>query len=223
MGRRYDIALCRDDYERLIDLLKQGSGKYFLQDHSTEKHYVFPYAKLRLNDTAAVEKTFECLKINAGVFVDIFPLDRIKIPPNYLSNLRRLVIKLITCSIFKKEGVWYRRVGLKKLVHIPEVVLALLPKKWLIRMQRLLGIRSGKGGYAILCDPNYSIAKTYYTEEELSKRVQLPFEDMFVWASATWDKALKRTYNNYMTLPPEDKRDSGHEFSKIVLNGKVYL
>ena len=49
-------------------------------------------------------------------------------------------------------------------------------------------------------------ANEFYAEDEINEYVRMEFEDteFFVWKG--YDKILRDTYGDYMTLPPESKR-----------------
>ena len=75
-----DIDMFRDDYERFIFFAKQElEAPYFLQTHETDSLSMYGHAKIRNSRTMAMQN-FEydnMLNYNQGVFVDIFPLDKI--------------------------------------------------------------------------------------------------------------------------------------------------
>lgn len=47
--------------------------------------------------------------------------------------------------------------------------------------------------------------------------IELEFENIVVNAPSNWEENLKRLYKNYMELPPENKRNSGHDVYKILV------
>ncbi|RZQ06506.1 hypothetical protein D8T39_20800, partial [Vibrio vulnificus] len=76
-----DIALLRDDYEKLLclddDHIPDG---YELQHPRNNKLTPFPYIKFRRTDTSLVEYGIHKIKMNHGVYFDVYPLD--KLPEN---------------------------------------------------------------------------------------------------------------------------------------------
>ena len=72
-----DIAMMRDDYLKLMDILPNELPEQFeLQNDKTEKGYVYLYCKVRDNnssirETCDVNKRFK----NQGLFIDIFPME----------------------------------------------------------------------------------------------------------------------------------------------------
>ena len=71
-----DVVMLRDDYDILLNNSQLFSSPYFLQSYKTEKEYNRPHAQLRNSNTTAI---LPCeghrVKINQGIFIDIFALD----------------------------------------------------------------------------------------------------------------------------------------------------
>ncbi len=217
-----DIGLLRPDYEKLLALLERRPiAGCFLQTFRTDPHYIQPYAKLRLDHTRYVETYWKDVDMHHGVFIDIFPLDRIKAPGSRGTELRRLLAKEITFSIWRKEKCPMRREGLKRLEMIPSTLLALLPKKTLVRMQDSLVIREDRPWqYASsMFTSNYTTGKVYYALSDFDALRLFDFEDTQLYGPADYDAKLRRLFKNYMELPPPEKRNSGHRVEEISLGG----
>ncbi len=215
-----DIALLRPDYEKLLELLKRRPIEgCFLQTFDTDPHYVQPYAKLRLDHTRYVESYWKDIDMHQGVFVDIFPLDRIRTPGGRGTELRRLLSKEITFAIWRKEKCTLHRKGIKRLEVIPSTLIALLPKRTLIRMQEGLVIRENKNWDYVssMFTSNYTTAKIYYKLFDFDERALYDFEDTRLYGPANYDEVLGRLFRNYMELPSVEKRNSGHDVVEISL------
>lgn len=73
-----DIGMTRDNYERFLSVAPDElSPLYFLQTPETEKHTPFIFAKVRRNDSMFSESQFSSIEMHQGIYVDIFPFDRI--------------------------------------------------------------------------------------------------------------------------------------------------
>lgn len=71
-----DVGMLRKDYERFLkEAPKEFDSRYFVQDHSTDPDYYFPFIKIRDNETTAIEWVTQKGKFNQGLWLDIFPFD----------------------------------------------------------------------------------------------------------------------------------------------------
>lgn len=213
-----DIGVQREDYEKLIKLLqKEPIEGCFIQDYSTDPHYYQPYAKLVKEGTVFIEGYRKNCKAKSGLFIDIFPFDSIKAPGLKETKFRRTLSRIITFAVWSKEDCHMERKGSKKLINVLGTVIGVLPKKMLVKMQRSLVVRDSKDWkyLASMFSSNYDSDRLYFKKEDFDNLIEIPFEDIVVNAPANWEENLKRLYKNYMKLPPEDKRNSGHDVYKI--------
>ena len=71
-----DIGMFRKDYDIFLEEGQKLLPKdVFLQTFITDKEYPTYFAKLRKSNTTFIEKSVSKLKMNHGVYLDIFPLD----------------------------------------------------------------------------------------------------------------------------------------------------
>jgi len=215
-----DVGVVREDYEKLITLLSEKPIEgCFLQEYSTDEHYYQPYAKLVKEDTVFIEGYRKNCKAKSGLFIDVFPLDSIETPGLKSTKFRRTVSRFITFAIWSKEDCHMERSGSKKMVNVAGAILSILPKKTLIRWQKKLVIRNKPEWeyLASMFSSNYDSDRLYFKKSDFDNIISLPFENIEIAAVANWEENLKRLYKDYMKLPPEDKRNSGHDIYKISL------
>lgn len=157
------------------------------------------------------------MEIHQGIFVDIFPLDKIPAPGDKMTEFRRLVAKAITFAIWRKEGCRVRRSGLKRLEYITSFCIKHLSKSMLTKLQDRLVIRNDPNWnyWGSMFSSNYSTSKVYFSDEELRNLVLLDFEDTQLYGPSTYDRVLSSMFRNYMKLPPESKRNSGHDVIEV--------
>lgn len=95
-----DLAMLRDDYEKLI---AEGpailSSEYEIQHPKTNKRTPYNYVKFRRKDTALVEYRNCKLKINHGVYFDIYPIDNL--PDDYTEYMKQKLAYDQWVSIFQ--------------------------------------------------------------------------------------------------------------------------
>ncbi|SEA02121.1 lipopolysaccharide cholinephosphotransferase [Pseudobutyrivibrio sp. ACV-2] len=213
-----DVGLLREDYEKLIKFLQEEPIEgCFIQDYSTDSHYYMPYAKLVKEGTVFVEEYRKNCKAKNGLFIDIFPFDSIREPGLKSTKLRRMIARLLTFAVWSKEECHMERKGNKKLINLVSAVVGVLPKQTLINIQNKLVIRNHDDWeyLASMFSSNYDSDRLYFKKTDFDNLIELPFEDIVVNAPSNWEENLKRLYKNYMALPPEDKRNSGHDVYKI--------
>lgn len=100
-----DVGMMRSDYERFAEVAQQELGdRFFLQSPDTEPHTPFYFMKVRMNGSRFSESTFKHIDMHQGIFVDIFPFD--KIPRRkWLERLQHKVVFFLNGLFIAKE-IW---------------------------------------------------------------------------------------------------------------------
>lgn len=100
-----DIGMTRENYNRFLCVAeKELSSEYFLSYIKTDFHTPFFYAKVKKNGTLFVEGRYKNVKMHHGIFVDVFPFD--KIPENrILREGHYKVANFLKCCFMGKE-IW---------------------------------------------------------------------------------------------------------------------
>lgn len=100
-----DIGMTRKNYERFLreapSILEKG---FFLQWFETDYHTPHYFAKVMREGTIFIEKDFKDLDVHRGIYIDIFPFD--KVPDNKtLQAVHRIFCNFWNCCFMAKE-VW---------------------------------------------------------------------------------------------------------------------
>lgn len=100
-----DIGMTRENYNRFLqEAPKVLKKEYFLQWVKTDKDTPFYFAKVRKNNTSFIERPFKKLKIHPGIFIDIFPFD--KVPDNQgLQKAQRILCNFLN-GCFMGKSIW---------------------------------------------------------------------------------------------------------------------
>lgn len=100
-----DVGMMRPDYERFAKVAQKEIGdRFFLQTPDTEPHTPFYFMKVRMNGSRFSEATFKHIKMHQGIYVDIFPFD--KIPRQaWLERLQHSVLFFFNGLFIAKE-IW---------------------------------------------------------------------------------------------------------------------
>ena len=207
-----DVYLGPKDYYKFKKIIKDLDCKYFYQSLETEKFYSLSFAKIRKNNTKAIEKKMLKEKIHQGIYIDIFPLvpypDDIKARNKMIKNLKTYRILVEADLVDKSKYDTYSNFGkvLSKLM------------KFIPRILRN-NIARNKLEKIILYDGNYSkyidiIDNIVFSKDSFEKNVELKFENKKYNCPQNYDKYLKEIYGDYMLLPKIKDRVA-HNFLEV--------
>jgi len=119
-----DVGMCRDDYKRFLEEAPGVvSPDFFLSHYGVEPGFPFTFAKLRKNGTYIEEEFTKGIEMNKGIFVDIFPFD--KIPDNgWLEKIQRyLARKCHLLFLWKQSGIKPDNILLRPFLILPASLL----------------------------------------------------------------------------------------------------
>lgn len=203
-----DVYMRIEELEFLQKHSRMFGEGYFLQHSGSDSEYGLMISRLRNSGTTLIERTEDDRDMNHGIFIDIYPLFN---SPEKGFGARRLV-----CISMLYRLMLYNRIprnrGLAMKVG-SGILLKLIPKKM---KKRLVG-----RCYKILRNsPKTGHLSSLYGDEADIRYpagcffpVQwVPFENGFAPVQADWDLYLKKTFGNYMELPPEEDRKFHHDF-----------
>ncbi len=200
-----DISMPREDYEKFLEVAPlELNEKYYLENRKYNEKFHLPFTKIKKNNTEFREIFTSKLDNHKGIFVDIFPLDNIKNPSNFLTKIRSIIIKNTVQAVFVK-------LKLQKLNECRRPFLCALYQpfsvKTMYKFQRFLMTKDNKIETKYLCNfcGQYSIWKETFDRKMLTP-VKVPFEDKKYNTFKYYDEYLRHIYGDYMKLPPEEDR-----------------
>ncbi len=206
-----DVGMPRVDYERfLLCASKYLPKEYFLQTYKTDKEYPYPFAKIRDNRTLYKERLLSKLKINHGVWIDIFPLDFCSPHTKILYLLRKIILQRTACRFVRKMN------PLKAIAQVFSYIVCPSWEKSIKWQDRL--IQSQKSNTTMLANFCGSWGrKENVPTEWYGEGTDLSFEHLKVKGPAKYHNWLTNVYGDYMKLPPEEKRIIKHSPLEIKL------
>ncbi|AHM57290.1 LicD family protein [Peptoclostridium acidaminophilum DSM 3953] len=215
-----DIAMERKDYDRFCSICKDQLHKdFYLQNHVTDKNFNMYISKVRLKDTLLVDKRVKNLKMHQGIYVDIFPLDYSKKNTGTSLKIRASLIKVFFWIKVVKLKNAQPNIFIKRLLKIPATIIAHFIPLALIDFltNSLMTSEDEKAHYLVNFCSQYGYRKQTMNKHIYGDPIKVKFENNYYSAPAQYDFYLTRIYNNYMELPPRDKRRTIHEFVDVDL------
>lgn len=207
-----DIVMNRGDYLKFIDIMKKQNGRYRLLSKETNENYYYLFAKVVDTKTIIYEETLPNIS-DIGIFVDVFPNDNLpddkmhrKIHQNLMWNIR----KSVSSTIYSYD---YYKKNAKTSFYFLSIVSHFFGRKKIMKFADLISTKYNDVDTKY-CFSSFGTSKKYknLNRDIYRESVQVEFEGFFFPAPIGYDEFLKKTYGNYMELPPKEKQISNHTY-----------
>ena len=216
-----DVALLREDYDKLVKMTDSFKRPYFLQNNYNDDCFYGGYIKLRNANTTAINPQNWYANCCEGIFIDIFPIDKgytSSIKEHFklkkIHHLQRLLyaksygffrsfkdMSLLVWKFYKYAGKIIPR---QKLLEKLDAVLKENDTNASNKLKNKLGIYSH---YSENCMPRYLPADAF---EDICR---MEYEGIEFYAPKLWDDVLFKLYGaRYLT--PSNGNDEFHAFYK---------
>lgn len=203
-----DIGLIRDDYNKLLKVLESsGNKRFFLQNNETDPNYFLGYSKIRMNNTIYREKYYKNVDMHQGVFVDIFPFDKVG-KSTFSTKIKYSFLKIIQVLILVKYYNLTKRGVLYSFCFFP---LMFLSKKSLQMISEKL-LKPNNDIHAPVYYLNsfgrYSFDKELVEVNNIGQPKLKKFENTSLYVPEKIENYLTNLYGDYMKLPPLHLRET---------------
>lgn len=210
-----DVGMMRDDYDSFKEkapaiLAKKG---LFLQDIGTDQYTAFNYIKIRKDNTAFVEYCNRKSKMHKGIYIDVFPYD--KIPKEQQQKIRYLK------SIKKWQLFWdvHQTPDISEQPSTIKGYIIASLRRIAYYIFRIIPMSVISNKMNLLCRKYYTLSdsfvgyvcsdKCYYTDfrwNDFLPVVYVQFEGNQLPVPANVDGFLKKCYGEYTILPDKSKQ-----------------
>lgn len=212
-----DIGMLRADFERLfVAYAADPIPGTYLQSHRNEPGYPYPFAKLRLDGIWVEEPGFPGAKGHAGIFIDVFPFDRLPASP-HAQTIQSFGLGLLNLFIMplSDDGLAATPSPAMRLVkRCAALMRGFLPRRGLIALREWLAQRGNAsagrildsfGMYGIRFGPETPVAL-----ELLLPPIKVRFGEIEAWIPAQAEAYLTALFGDWRQLPPQEMRRPGH-------------
>lgn len=212
-----DIAMPRDDYERLIRICKdQLKYPYYLQTTLCDQECFYMWASLRNSETTGNRETCLSKTQNNGIGIDIIPLDgcednliayRVSRYPvrivsvlanTYVNEFNQSLTARIIRKILRLTGFDYKKAY-----------------EWAEKKSKSFKWDEyTKVAFRAHADPLYQkkqLRKDMWDKKDFESCVRMPFEFLEIPVPIGYDHLLKQIYGDYMKFPPIEQRQGKHD------------
>lgn len=203
-----DICMPREDYEKFISLWKD-TDKYILQNHDTDREFPQGFTKIRKNNTAFIQKTDLNKEYHKGIFIDIFPYDRV---PNGKIKQKIQMLHAMFYQLYNRgyapsdNGLIYN--------FCCKLILFFVPKKKYYNKSKhhlkCVCKYNNDNSLSLFSISSFFSMHRYYPSDAFDNIIKMKFEDTYVSAFKDYDIILSKFYGDYMKLPPESEQNWYH-------------
>lgn len=212
-----DFQMPRKDYDIFVKEAQKYLPNYlFVQTHDTDKKYLMPFAKIRNSQTTAIDKYYSKLKINQGLWIDIFPLDDLP-----LSIRKQKLLNWFDNQFLRRRYMphRYKMQGFKTKFANAFVKICFPSKTLAYKWSKHLAVKYSKKGNGNFYWNNVDGRLVFNMKKEWFENYSLlKFEGVDIRMPFNTIDFLVDHFGNWDELPPEDKRVTNHDFSLLDLN-----
>lgn len=218
-----DIALPRNDYEHFLQIAPAEfkNDHYFLQTPWSDQNYALSYAKI-LDRNTYIEERNNVNNARKGVFLDIFPLD--KIPKSKEKRRRQMIdIRRLDSRIYLKLRYNIIDNPIRRLYGTLSSEQLLAAKTFKQNRQQTMvayNNRENLDQFKNLAS-QYAYDKEIFSIDQVQDSTVVPFEDTLIAVPKDYQTILTRLYGDYLTLPPENQRSEKH-IVKLIYDNQAF-
>ncbi|MCR5063460.1 MAG: LicD family protein [Treponema sp.] len=211
-----DVAMLREDYDKLILLTDQFKSPYFLQNNYNDNCFFGGYIKLRNSETTAINPMNWYINCNEGIFIDIFPIDK-SFELKKRENRKLWKIHHLQRLLYAKSYGFYAEFNDMPLLvwKAYKYFGKLLSRQKLLRLFdklcRLGDTNSKKLG--IYTHYSEKISARYVPAFAYENPITMTYEGIDFYAPEYWDDILCSFYG-YGYLTPSFDKEGFHAFYK---------
>ena len=213
-----DICMTRDQYTKFCETWsRNGLPGYYFQNFETDEYCVYSHGKIRKDNTTLLTAVENPKRGHHGIWIDIFPLDKLstdkKLKKKTIRMADRLILLTRANETIPTDGF------IKKMCRN---LIRVIPQK--IRHKQIMSIlrwfqdndRSVTENYVWKSmAAKWHIKKWTFPSDITNGFTTVIFNGTEFSAFKEYENLLRILYDDYMKLPPESERVCRHSPLKI--------
>lgn len=205
-----DVCMLRSSYEKLKGLSAAFQQPYFLQNVDTDPEFGYSFMRLVNENTTVVLDAFSHCKFKHGIYIDIFPLDKVT-QEDYLPRREKMHDLIMRNSAYMryrhpdlsdrdKEVIARYYDSATNLRDAFDEIESLAMQDELLETDYL----------SLLVSTQYDAPKKIWPKHIFDSYVEKDYESIKVRVPAGYDEQLRIYFGNYMEYPPPEQRGKWH-------------
>ena len=201
-----DIRMTRDNYDKFLTVWDEIKPVgYELQNKENTPNFPQSFSKIRKNNTTFIQHDWEKGMYNTGIFIDIFPLDRI---PKKRLQKNLFLFRSYKYLIYTRESLYSEENGLIRfaisvLMKLTSHKHRMKYRKKYIEYVKKINLDTSLNCIGIEIPSCLNIE---YSHDIANEYIEMSFENIKFMCFKKWDEYLGKIYGDYMSLPPENER-----------------
>ena len=198
----------RVDYEKFIKLSNEFKSPYFLQNAYTDKDFYYAPTRIRNTNTTGIVKMFAYRGFNHGIWLTIFPLDKIKIDDGERNYYRINELNIENSTYMRMNNPYLSDKDKQRVKNYS----GRDPLDTYKEIHRIASIHQNDEtdyvGTIIITVVDFK--RKLLPAKAFEETIYKSFEGFDVPIPADYDAVLKTEYGNYMELPSLENRGTWH-------------
>ena len=196
-----DVALLRSDYDKLMSLQHEFTGKYFLQTPETDNFFCGGYAKLRNVESTAISPNNWFVECCEGISIDIFPIDNCS-KSNRREKWRQKMIRFYQRMLYAYTYGYFKSFSDMKMLKWKsyKYLGKLISRNTIIKRfnEVLRGGDPDSNKYCCYTQYTPKTKKPEFSHKYFSSFELVPFDDQEILIPKKFDKLLEDRYGRYL-------------------------
>ena len=206
----FDVCLPRKSYEQLKKLSKAFISPYFLQNVYTDSEYGYSFMRLLNENTTAILEPVNYCKFKHGIFIDIFPLDKVTLE-DYLPRRKKMYDLIMKNSAYMRydfPNKTERDNAIIEQYYDSTIILADIFDE--IEKLATQDENIDTEYLSLLVSTQYDASKKIWNKKIFDDYIEKKFESITVRVPIGYDEQLHIYFGNYMEYPPLEQRGRWH-------------